>query len=123
MEQAHKAALTGLEKSIKQIEEQTEKIIKEDNSIKTNYDLLISVPGIGNITATYIICCTNNFVGNISGKQLALYAGVVPFRDTGGTSIKGKDKVHKTANKDLKKLLHLCTVSAIGHYPEFRAIL
>ena len=120
MEQAHKAALNGLEKSIKIIEEQTKKIIKEDVNIKTNYDLLISVPGIGNITAIYIICCTNNFAGNISGKQLASYAGVVPFRDTSGTSLKGKDRVHKMANKDLKKLLHLCAVSAIGHHQEFR---
>jgi transposase len=120
MEQAHKAALKGIEKSIDQIEEHIEKIIKEDISIKTNYDLLISVPGIGHVTAVYIICCTNNFAGNISGKQLASYAGVVPFRDTSGTSIKGKDKVHKMANKDLKKLLHLCAISAITHYPEFR---
>lgn len=120
LEQAHKAALKGLEKSVEQVQEQIEKIIREDIKIKTNYDLLISVPGIGPITAVYIICCTNNFAGNISGKQLASYAGVVPFRDTSGSSIKGKDKVHKMANKDLKKLLHLCAVSAIGHYPEFR---
>lgn len=120
LEQAHKAALNGLEKSITQIEAQIEKIIKEDTSIKTNYDLLISVPGIGHITAVYIICCSNNFAGNLSGKQLASYAGVVPFRDTSGSSIKGKDKVHKMANKDLKKLLHLCALSAINNYPEFR---
>jgi transposase len=120
MEQAHEAALNGLSKSIKQIEDQIKRIISEDNAIKTNYNLLITVPGIGHITAVYIICCTNNFAGNITGKQLASYAGVVPFKETSGSSIKGKDKVHKMANKDLKKLLHLCAVSAIGHYPEFR---
>ena len=120
IEQAHKAALQGLAKSMQQIEEQILKIIKEDSQIKNNYDLLISVPGIGHITAVYIICCTNNFVGKISGKQLASYAGVVPFKDSSGSSIKGKDKVHKMANKDLKKLLHLCAVSAIAHNLEFR---
>jgi len=120
MEHAHKAAIMGLEKSIKEIEQQTAQIIKEESNIKTNYELLISVPGIGNITAIYLICCTNNFAGDYSGKQLASYAGVVPFRDTSGSSIKGKDKVHKMANKDLKKLFHLCAVSAIGHHQEFR---
>ena len=120
LERAHKAALTGLEKSIEQIEAHIKKIIENNTSLKANYELLISVPGIGHVTAVYMICCTNNFAGNISGKQLASYAGVVPFKDTSGTSLKGKDKVHKMANKDLKKLLHLCAVSAIGHHQEFR---
>lgn len=46
---------------------------------------------------------TNNFADKISGKQLCSYAGVVPFANTSGTSIKGKNKVHKMANKELKK--------------------
>ncbi|MEJ7682181.1 MAG: IS110 family transposase [Segetibacter sp.] len=85
-----------------------------------NYDLLLSVPGIGHLTAVYIICCTNNFIRKITGKQLASYAGVAPFGNTSGTSIKGKDKVHKMANKELKTLFHMGAVSAITHYPEFR---
>jgi transposase len=51
---------------------------------------------------------------------LASYAGVAPFGNTSGSSIKGRDKVHKMANKDLKKLLHMGAISAITHYPEFR---
>jgi transposase len=120
MEQAHKAALSGLAKSIELIEAQIEQGIKEEPAIKKNYDLLVSVPGIGHLTAVYMICYTNNFAGKLTGKQLASYAGVVPFENTSGSSIKGRDKVHKMANKDLKKLLHLCALSAIKNYPEFR---
>ena len=120
MEQAHKAAMNGLEKSIKLIEERIQEIITEDENIHNNYKLLMSVPGIGKITAIYLICCTNNFAGKYSGKQLASYAGVVPFRDSSGTSVKGKDRVHKMANKELKRLLHMCAVSAIGHHKEFK---
>jgi transposase len=120
MEQAHKAAIAGLKRSIAQIEEQIEKIIRENSSIKSSYDLLLSIPGIGHLTAVYIICCTNNFANKPSGKQLASYAGVAPFANTSGTSIKGRNKVHKMANKDLKRLLHLCAMSAIKNYPEFR---
>jgi transposase len=120
IEDAHKAALEGIKQSLKTVEQQIKKIIKEDNAIEKNYKLLISVPGIGHLTAVYIICCTNNFICKITGKQLASYAGVAPFGNTSGTSIKGKDKVHKMANKDLKKLFHMGAVSAITHYPEFR---
>jgi transposase len=120
IEQAHKPVLEGLKRSIVLIEKQIRSIIDEDDKIKANYNLLITVPGIGHLTAVYILCCTNNFVDKITGKQLACYAGVVPFQDTSGSSIKGRNKVHKMANKELKKMLHLCALSAVKYYPEFK---
>lgn len=120
IEQAHKAALEGIMESIKIVEKQIHQMLQQDAAIKSNYELLLSVPGIGHLTAVYIICCTNNFICKITGKQLASYAGVAPFTNTSGTSIKGRNKVHKMANKDLKKLLHMGAISAITHYPEFK---
>ena len=120
LEQAHMAALEGIKASLKTIEEQICQLIEQDAAIKHNYDLLVSVPGIGHLTAIYVICCTNNFICKITGKQLASYAGVAPFGISSGTSVKGKDKVHKMANKELKKLLHMGALSAINNYEEFR---
>ncbi|MBL0201502.1 MAG: IS110 family transposase [Chitinophagaceae bacterium] len=68
----------------------------------------------------YIICCTNNFAGKVTGKQLASYAGVVPFEHSSGVSVKGRNRVSKMANKELKKMLHLCALTAIKYYPEFK---
>jgi transposase len=121
LEKAHKAAIEGLKKSIQQIEAEMKLIINNDSAIKKNYNLLLSVPGIGHFTAIYLLCCTNNFTGKRSAKQLASYAGVVPFESTSGSSIKGKSRVHKMANKDLKKLLHLSALTVIRHYPEFKS--
>jgi transposase len=120
LEQSHRAALSGIQTSIKVIETRIMQIVKEHSDIENNYRLLLSVPGIGHFTAVYIICCTNNFISKINGKQLASYAGVAPFASTSGTSVKGRNKVHKMANKDLKKMLHLCALAAIRYYPEFK---
>lgn len=120
LDKAHRAAIEGIKKSIVQVEAMIEKTIQEDENIYHNYLLIKSVPGIGHLTAIYIICCTNNFISKISGKQLGSYAGVVPFANTSGKSVKGKNKVHKMANKELKKMLHLCALTAIKYYPEFR---
>lgn len=121
MEKAHKEALAGLKKSIIRLEKEIRKRIAEDKKVKANYDLLLTVPGIGHLTAVYLICCTNNFVCRLTGKQLACYAGVVPFAYSSGTSVRGRNKVHPMANKHLKKSLHLCALSAIKYYPEFKA--
>lgn len=119
MEKLNKAALDGLKKSITQMDAELLKIVKQDEAILTNYKRMLSVPGIGKITATFIICCTNNFVIKVTGKQLANYAGVVPFEHTSGTSVRGKNRVHFMANKELKTLLTMGALSAVHTCPEF----
>jgi transposase len=114
-----KAALLGIKKSIQEIEDTIKAIIEKEVALKNNFELIKTVPGVGDITAIYLLCCTNNFANKISGKQLASYAGVVPFEHSSGISVRGKNRVHKMANKDLKKLLHLGALSAIKYYPEF----
>jgi transposase len=117
---AHKDAVKGLTASIKSIEVELRKIIGENEDIKKNYDLLSTVPGIGHLVSIYIICCTDNFAVKRTGKQLACYAGVVPFEHRSGISIKGRNRVHSMANKTLKKMLHLSAMTAIQKYPEFK---
>lgn len=120
LEQVYKTAIEGLTKSIIAIEKLIKELIESDDNLQKSYDLLLSVPGIGNITAIYLIVCTNNFAGNISGKQLASYAGVAPFGNSSGTSIKKPEKVHKMANKELKKILHMGAMSVIHCNPEMK---
>ena len=120
LEQAYRKAIEGMKESIKNIEAQIKDIILKHSDVNKNYKLLLSVPGIGHLTAVYLICCTNNFSGGISGKQLASYAGVVPFEHSSGISIKKRKKVHPMANKELKKMLFMCAMSAIQNHEEFR---
>lgn len=102
LEKSYKKAIEGMLLSIKSLEDEIKKLIAENQDIQKNYKLLLSVPGIGHFTAIYLIGCTNNFAGKISGKQLASYAGVVPFEYSSGISVRGRKKVHPMANKELK---------------------
>jgi hypothetical protein len=43
---------------------------------------------------------------------------VAPFENTSGISIKKREKVHKMANKELKKILHMgaiATANRVSH--------
>lgn len=120
IEKALKSAIDGIAKSIQNVEKEIMKIIDKNEDFKTNYKLIISIPGIGHVTAIYLIGCTANFAGSPSGKQLACYAGVAPFEHSSGISVKGKTRVHRMANKELKRLLHLCALSAIQHNQEIK---
>lgn len=113
-------ALKGMQQSLVNIEKQIKCIIQEDEHINAIYKRLITVPGIGPITAVYFICCSNAFTMCTSGKQLACYCGVVPFDHQSGISIRGKHQVHKMANKELKRLLHMCALTSIKNHLEFK---
>lgn len=120
MQKLNKDALSGLKKSIKLIETEMLRMVTQDQSVLANYQRMLSVPGVGKITAIFIICCTSNFAIKVTGKQLANYAGVVPHEHKSGTSVKGRNRVHFMANKELKSILTMGALSAINTYPEFR---
>lgn len=65
---AHKAALEGIKKSRVPIEAMMAQIIQQHKAVYTNYQLIKTGPGIGHLTAVYIICCTNNFAAKVRGK-------------------------------------------------------
>ena len=113
-------AINGLTTSLKKTEQRIKDVIKADRQLLNMYKKLITVPGIGHVTAIYLICCSNMFTLCNSGKQLACYCGVVPFDHQSGISIKGKNRVHKMANKELKRLLHMCALTSIKNHKEFK---
>jgi len=53
-----------------------------------------------------------NFTAFQNARQLACYVGLAPFPYQSGTSIRGRNKVSPIADKKLKSLLKMCTLSA-----------
>jgi len=108
-----------LSEEISQIEKKIKDIVKNDNSISKSFKLLISVRGIGEIVAYYLIAFTANFTTFSNARAFACYAGIAPFGNSSGT-IKGTPKVHPFANKQLKTLLNLAAMSAIQQRGEYQ---
>jgi transposase len=98
------ALIEEYKNQIKEIEEMIDKLMEEDEQMKTNYALAKSVVGIGKITAAYLIALTENFTSFSNGRKFACYGGVAPFPNRSGTRI-GKTKVSQMANKKIKSLL------------------
>ena len=104
----------SLEKVIKEIETNIERIIKNDPEIKSSFEKIISIQGIGKQTAIATIVATDNFKKFDNPRKFACHAGVAPFEYHSGTSIRSKSKVSHKANKELKKLYHMAAVSILS---------
>ena len=117
----YQAGIKGLQKDIQQIENDMWELIKSDLSLCKMLMLLLSIPAIGKITAYHFITYTNEFKRVKSGKNLSSYCGVVPFKQKSGTTLDKPGRISHEANKVLKKLLHLCAVTALKMKGEFAA--
>jgi transposase len=120
LEKTCKGTLASMNEDIKSIEAKIKCIIQEHEELRTNYQLICSVPGIGFITAIQLLVYTNNFKRFDNAKQLASYCGVAPFVYSSGSSIRGKTQTHPMANKTLKASLHMCAVSSISNNKEMK---
>ncbi|MEJ7738832.1 MAG: IS110 family transposase [Chitinophagaceae bacterium] len=121
MEKLQKPVLRALQKSKLAIEALITKTVQKDEELNTKVKRVVSIKGIGPVTAIALMVYTKGFTAFENGKQLACYCGVVPFDKSSGTSVRYKSTVSPFANKKLKKLLHLCALSAIQNDKEIKA--
>jgi len=111
--------IEALKQEVKEIEQQLEELINSNENLKTNFDLLNSIRGIGPITAMALIITTQNFQRFRDGRKFSSYAGLAPFSYESGKMNKGT-RVSNLANKKLKTLLHNGACSAISYDPELK---
>lgn len=105
--------LARCKKQIKEIEKQIKFIFDQYVELNKNKELLESIPGIGLINATVLICSTQNFTKFKNQRKFACYCGVAPFEHTSGSSIRGKTRVSPIANLKIRTLLTSAAVTAV----------
>ena len=121
LEKLQKASVAAMRKAKVSIEALIAKTIQQDEQLNIKVKRVASIKGIGPVTSVALMVYTKGFTAFENGKQLACYCGVVPFTKSSGTSVRYKATVSPFANMKLKKLLHLCAMSAIQNDPEMKA--
>jgi transposase len=109
--------LQYLKNQIVQIKKDIQKHIKSYPELKRRQELLISIPGIGKLTAAKILGEVRDVCEFDSSRQLAAYAGVTPRNFTSGTSVHKKSRMSKTGNSNVRKCLYMPAISAKKHNP------
>lgn len=76
---------------------------------------LSSIPGLGKRAVALLLVYTEGFTKVQNYRQLIALAGLSPREHTSGTSIKGKKGICKMGSGRLRKVLYMCSMSAIRH--------
>ena len=106
---------------IEKMEEAVKACLAKEASLQKNYELLITVSGIGFVTAVSLLITTENFTRFDNHRKFACYCGVAPFTHRSGTSIRGKTRISQLANKPIKSLLTMSALSAVRNDKELKA--
>ncbi len=110
-----KERIAVLQKQEKEVLTEIKLIVKENSVLRQETDNLISIPGIGLLTAVTVLAETNGFEMIRNKKQLVSYAGLDVKEKQSGISILGKPTISKRGNRYLRKSLHLPALAAIRH--------
>lgn len=109
--------LSYLQEKITQIKQAIQDHIKSYPELKYRQKLLISIPGIGKLTAAKILGEVRDVCEFASARQLSAYAGVTPRNFLSGTSIHKKSRLSKMGNSQLRKALYMPAVVAKSYNP------
>lgn len=116
----NRQTVTFLKKKLSELERQMQILLRSDEQLKKQQDLVRSIPGIGEIGSVYLLLATKGFTRFKTWRKFACYCGVAPFERSSGSSIRGKHRVSPFADKKLKSLLHMFSLTAIKYDPELR---
>lgn len=122
-------SLARMRSRIKYLNSQ-EKEIKEDIAVivNKNPDLhqiinrITTISGVGALTAVIVLAETNGFELIRNKSQLASYAGLDVREKQSGTSVKGKPRISKKGNRNLRKSMHLPSLTAVKWDENFKEI-
>jgi transposase len=114
----HLKLIEQMDKMIETVEDKIKNTLHADESLKTNYALLISITGIGFVNAVNTIVNTENFTSFKMARQYASYVGAAPHSKTSGKSVRWKPKPSKYCDLCAKADLSQAAQSAIEYDQE-----
>lgn len=108
-----KGTIISLNQSIAQIEKLIKQHVNKHPRLKHQVKLLKTIPGIADKTAYEILAEIHIEDGqNINVKSQVAHAGLAPREFQSGSSVKGKPRICRTGNANLRKALYMPAMCA-----------
>lgn len=113
-------SIKHIDKQIEALESQMKTLVKTDDTLRQNYELLRSVKGVGLILSCQLLYHTSNFIKFSTWRTFSSYCGIAPFEYSSGSSIRRRKQSHYIGDRKMKTLLSMAAVSAIQSDQELK---
>jgi transposase len=112
--------IADLDRRIAALEAELAAALK-DSAWAASLACLTSAPGIGLVTAAWLLVGTLNFALCDGPESLTAYAGLAPVPRESGRSLRGRAAIGHDGNGRLRTALYMATLSAARYNPAIRA--
>jgi len=119
--QALAAHLVFLSEQIATLEQAISEHIDRHPDLKRDQELLRSISGIGERTATRLLAESGDRERFADARAWAAYAGLTPRQHRSGSSVQGRTRLSKVGNAALRAALYFPAIVAKKHNPVIRA--
>lgn len=96
--------------------------IDQNPTLKSQRDLLTSIPGIADTTAALLLAELGEIKRFQSARQVAAFAGLVPRLRQSGASVRGRSCLSKAGSPRLRKALYFPAITALQWNPLLKAL-
>lgn len=117
---SQKAVIKNLTNQLNKIEQSIQQLCEHDKQLKQQVELLSSIPGIAEHSATRLLAYGRSSLTTHSKKELTAHAGLAPSHKQSGISVRGKSSISKMGNKKLRSTLFMPALVAIVHNPNIK---
>jgi transposase len=102
-----RVTIKTLETQVRELRAAALKLIKSESVLARRYELLLTVKGIGQISAIAILSELAVLPADMTDRQWVAHAGLAPREFESGTSIRMPPRISKRGNKYLRSALYL----------------
>lgn len=105
---------------IETVETEIKQVVEQDENWSGSIKLLQTIPGIGLLTACWLVVVSLNFTTCEKGESLAHYAGLAPVVRKSGTSVYSPPQVGGGGHTQLRNMLYMAALTASQFNPIIR---
>lgn len=108
-----------LQKQLDELDQAIEALVEDTPELKGKHDLLVTVPGVGHVTAATLTSQLPE-LGSCDRKEIAALVGLAPFSQDSGKK-RGR-RVIKGGRPAIRSVLYMATLASIRFNPVIRKL-
>lgn len=114
-------SIRHIERRIEQLNRQASELIDRSPELSRAYKLLLTISGIGHVTALQLTAELLLLPSDMTARQLVAHAGLDPRLHQSGSSVHKPPRVSKAGNRHVRAALFLPAFAAVRHDQYVRA--
>jgi transposase len=96
-----------LEQRIHELRREAMTVIRRDDLLRKRYELLVSIPGIAQVSAMQLLAELSTLPPDLTVRQWVAHSGLDPAHEISGSSVRKASRISRAGNRHLRRALYM----------------